>query len=160
MAGRWPTWTESWRAASRLWRQFTDWSAATVGANYLVFGYAEVLEGRLVLRGWLYNLAQPTPAAAQALARTYFGSLDEEGSKKVARDFAADILAQVGAIGLGGSKIYFVSDRTGNKEIWSMDYDGSNPKRLTSYNSITGYPAVSADGRLFAFTTWSVWLMT
>ena len=29
---------------------------------------------------------------------------------------------------LAGSKIYFVSNRTGSKEIWSMDYDGANQK--------------------------------
>jgi len=133
----------------------TDWSAAPVNANYLAFGYTGVQDGRLVLYGWLYNLAQPTPATAQVIGRLYFGTLDDEGARKVAREFAADILTQFGAVSLSGSKIFFVSDRTGNKEIWSMDYDGSNQKRLTAYNSITAYPAVSEDGRLFAFTTWA-----
>ena len=55
----------------------------------------------------------------------------------MAREFAADILQQFGAKSLAGSKIYFVSDRTGNKEIWSMDYDGSNQQQLTHYKSIS-----------------------
>ena len=37
------------------------------------------------------------------------------------------------------------SHRTGNKEIWSMDYDGSNQKQMTSYRSISQMTAVSAD---------------
>jgi len=56
---------------------------------------------------------------------------------------------------LSGTKIYFTSDRTGTKEIWSMDYDGSNQRQLTNLKAITGYPAVSADGKLFAFMTYA-----
>jgi TolB protein len=131
----------------------TDWSGSPVSATHLAFGYAGVQDGRLVLYGYLYNLAQSTPQAAQVLGKLYLGALDENGAKDVARQFAADILTQFGAVSLIGSKIYFVSDRTGNKEIWSMDYDGSNQRQLTNYKTITGYPAVSADGKLFAFTT-------
>jgi TolB protein len=56
---------------------------------------------------------------------------------------------------LMGTKIYFVSDRSGNKEIWSMDYDGSNQKQFTAYRSITTFPAVSPDGTKLAFTTYA-----
>ena len=36
-----------------------------------------------------------------------------------------------------------------------MDYDGSNQRQLTRYGSISGEPAVSADGKLFAFMTYA-----
>jgi len=84
--------------------------------------------------------------------QTIFGTLDADGAKKVARDFAADILQQFGAKSLAGTKIYFVSDRSGTKEIWSMDYDGSHQQRLTQYKSTSSMPAVSPDGKMFAFT--------
>ena len=74
----------------------------------------------------------------------------------MAQEFAADILKQFGATSLFGTKIYFVSDRTGHKEIWSMDYDGSDQKQFTYYDSITTFPAVSADGTKIAFTTYPV----
>jgi len=99
----------------------TDWSNPPVSANYLAFGYTAVQNDQLVLRGWLFNLAQSDLVSAQVIGKLYFGSVDAEGAKKVAREFAADILQQFGAKSLDGSKIYFVSDRTGNKEIWSMD---------------------------------------
>jgi TolB protein len=112
-----------------------------VNANYLAFGYTGVQDGRLVLFGWLYNVGQPDPASAQVIGKLYFGSLDVDGAKKVANEFAADILQQFGAKSLAGSKIFFVSDRTGFKEIWSMDYDGSNQRQLTNYRSTSSMPA-------------------
>jgi len=133
----------------------TDWSGPPVSANYLAFGYTGVQDGRLVLYGWLFNTGQPDVTSAQVIGKLYFGSLDAEGAKKVARDFAADILQQFGAKSLAGTKIYFVSDRSGTKEIWSMDYDGSNQRRLTQYSSTSSMPAVSPDGKLFAFTTYA-----
>ena len=133
----------------------TDWSGPPVSANYLAFGYTAVQGNQLVLFGWFYDVSQPTTQAAQVLAKLYFGSLDEAGAVKVARDFAADILKQFGAVSLAETKIYYVSGSTGNKEIWSMDYDGSNAKPFTSYRSITTFPAVSADGTKIAFTTYA-----
>jgi TolB protein len=135
-----------------LW--LSDWSSPPVSANYLAFGYTGVLNDVLVLYGWLYNVSQPNLASAQVLGKRYFGSVDENGARKVAREFAADVLTQFGGTSLLGSKIYFVSNRTGHKEIWSMDPDGSNQKRITSYNSISIMPAVSPDGTKIAFTSY------
>jgi TolB protein len=133
----------------------TDWSGPPVSANYLAFGYTAVQEDRLVLFGWLFNVGQPDIISAQVIGKLYYGSLDAAGAKQVARDFAADILQQFGAKSLSGTKIYFVSDRTGFKEIWSMDYDGSNQRQLTQYKSTSNMPAVSPDGKMFAFTTYA-----
>src|SRR5580658_5086879 len=99
----------------------------------------------------MYYYVQPLLASAQVVGKLYYGTLDIDGAKKVAREFAADILQQFGAKSLAGSKIYFVSDRTGAKEIWSMEYDGTNQKELTHYKSVSTMPAVSADAKLFAF---------
>jgi TolB protein len=134
----------------------TDWSNPPVRSNYLAFGYTGVQDGKLVLSGWLDNVGQPDPASAQVIGKLYYGTLDAEGAKKVAREFAADILQQFGAKSLDGSKIYFVSDRTGNKEIWSMDYDGSNQHEMTHYKSVSTMPAISPDGKTVAFTTYAL----
>src|SRR5258708_38430819 len=98
-----------------------------------------------MLCGYFFNLAAPDLNSAQVIAKRYLGAMSVEGAKQVARDFAADILRQMGVQSLSGSKIYYVSDRTGNKEIWSMDYDGGNQRRLTSYNSTSNMPAGSPD---------------
>jgi TolB protein len=141
------------RGAGGLW--LADWSAPPASANYLVVGYTAVQNDVLVLYGWLFNLGQPTVAQAQVLGKRYFGSVDAAGARKMAHEFAADIISQFGGTSLLGTKIYFVSNRTGHKEIWGMDPDGSNQKQLSHFNSISIMPAVSPDGTKIAFTSYA-----
>ncbi len=132
----------------------SDWAGPPVSANYLAFGYTAAQGGRLVLMGWFYNVNQPDAANAQVFGKIYNSTLDDAGARQVARDFAADILKQFGMASLAGSKIVFVSNRTGTKEIWAMDYDGANQRQITKYGSISTTPAVSPDGSKVAFTTY------
>ncbi len=137
-----------------LW--LTDWSGPPPNANYLAFGYTATQNNQIVLYGFLFDVRQANPSSAQLIGKVYLGSLDEAGSRKVAQEFAADILKQFGATSLIGTKIYFVSDRSGQKEIWSMNYDGSDQKQFTHYRSITTFPAISPDGTKIAFTTYPI----
>ena len=132
----------------------TDWSEPPVNANYLAFGYTAVQGDQLVLFGYLFNVNQPDAANAQALGKLYFGPMDANGARKVAHEFAADILGQFGAKGLYGTRIYFVSNRTGNKEIWVMDYDGNGQRPFTNYKSLCTMPSVAPDGTIVAFTSY------
>ena len=51
-----------------------------------------------------------------------------------------------------GKRIAFVSDRSGAKEIWLCNADGSNPLQLTSSNGVTvGTPRWSPDGRKIVY---------
>jgi len=135
---------------------FSEWARPPVSANYLAFGYTAVQGDQILLYGNLFSVSQPDVQSAQVFpTRRYYGALSNDGAKNVARQFAADILKQFGVVSLSGTKIFFVSDRLGNKEIWSMDYDGSNQRQMTRYGSISGQPAVSADGKLFAFMTYA-----
>jgi len=141
------------RTGGGVW--LSDWSSPPVSANYLAFGYTAVQNNVLVLYGWLFNVGQSATAQAQVLAKRYFGPVDETGAKKIAHEFAADIISQFGGTSLLGSKIYFVSNRTGHKEIWVMDPDGSNQKQISHFNSISIMPAVSPDGTKIAFTSFA-----
>ena len=135
----------------------SDWSSPPVSANYLAFGYTAIQNNVLVLYGWLYNVGQSTPAQAQVIGKRYFESPDEAGARKAAHEFAADIIAQMGGTSLLGTKIYFVSNRTGHKikEIWVMDPDGSNQRQISRFNSLSIMPAVSPDGTKVAFTSFA-----
>jgi TolB protein len=133
----------------------SDWSSPPVSATYLAFGYTAVQNNVLVLYGWLFNVGQTTISQAQVLGKRYFGSPDEAGAKKTAHEFAADIIAQMGGTSLLGTKIYFVSNRTGHKEIWVMDPDGSNQRQISHFNSLSIMPAVSPDGTKIAFTSFA-----
>ncbi len=138
-------------------RCLSDWASSPVSAAYLGFGYASEQNGQFVVFGHLYNPTIPDLNGARLFRKLYNGELNENGARQVAHQYAADILNQLGVASLAGSKVYFVSDRQGRgtKEIWSMDFDGSNEKRLTSFNSITTMPAVSPDGTRLAFTTFA-----
>lgn len=132
-----------------------DWSSPPPSANYLAFGYTAVQSDVFVLYGWLFDLRTGNPANAQVIGKRYFGSVDEKGARKVAHEFAADILSQFGGKSLFGSKIYFISNRSGSKEVWSMDPDGGNQTRISKFNSISIMPAVSPDGTRIAFTSYA-----
>ncbi len=132
----------------------TDWSGSPVSANYLGLGSVDVMGTDLVLRGSLMNLAGSDLRSATTFANNpYFGPATEVGARKIAHEYAADILKQVGAKSLSGTKIYFVSDRTGQKEIWSMDFDGQNQQQMTRNRTYVQSPTVSADGRLVAYAS-------
>ena len=131
-----------------------DWSGPPVSANYLAFGYTAVQNDVLVLYGWLFDLSRGTPANAQVLAKRYLGPVTESGSRKIAHEFAADILAIFGQKSLFGTKIVFVSSRTGNKEVWMMDPDGANQRQMTRFNSLSIMPSISPDSSKIAFTSY------
>jgi len=82
--------------------------------------------------------------------------VDEAGSRKVAHEFAADILELLGGKSLYGTKIVFVRQMGPKiKEIWMMDPDGSNQKQITHFNSLSIQPAISPDSSKIAFTSYA-----
>lgn len=131
-----------------------DWGRPPVSASFLAMGFTAVAADQIVLSGWLMSTSQSSTQSAQLIGKRYFGPISEAGAKKVAMEFAADIITQFGGKSLMGTRIYFVSDRSGSKEIWSMNFDGSEQKPVTGYNSISSFPAIAQDGSKVAFTTW------
>jgi TolB protein len=140
-----------------LAKRLTDWNLPPVTANYLGIGYGAEDRGMFVAFGWLYSTATnlPTIQQAQIFGKIYTASLDEAGAIDAGHRYAADILAQFGGKSLVGTRIVFVSDRTGSKEIWVMNWDGTAQRQLTRYNSLSSFPSASPDGRIVAFTTYA-----
>lgn len=135
--------------------RLADWSNPPVSANYLGIGYAAEQNSQYVLFGWLFDTGQAQNLqGAQALGKIYTGTLNEDGAMEVAHQYAADILAIFGVKSLIGSRVVFVSSRTGAKEIWTMNWDGTNQHALTHYGTISSFPSVSPDGTKVAFTSW------
>ena len=95
------------------------------------------LEGKLVGRdgNTLVDKTYPGPTRAAAHA------------------FADDIvLALTHARGIAGGKIAFIGTRTGHKEVYVCDTDGSNLRQLTNDANLSVGPALSPDGRRLAYT--------
>lgn len=140
-----------------LW--LTDWSNPPVETNYLTVGYTQIKENRLVLYGWLFNVVQPDVRNAQAFGKIYFADPTDDGAKRVAHEFAADILAHLGFKSMFGSKIAYVRTagraNAQTKEVWVMDWDGANKRQLTHHGSISSFPAISLDGSRLAYTSYA-----
>jgi TolB protein len=137
--------------------RLTDWSLPPVSANFLGIGYGAETNGQFVAFGWFYSTA-PTIASlqqAQVFGKVYTATLDQPGAVDAGHRYAADILAQFGGKSLVGTRIVFVSDRSGSKEIWVMNFDGTGQRQLTHFGSISTFPSASPDGRTVAFTSYA-----
>ncbi len=142
--------------ARGLW--LGGWEDVPVLARYLVYGRIEEADGRLMLSGYVSDVTQESAAASFIFGKRYFSGANSTGARGMAFDFARDILLNLGlGSGLAGTRIYYVHRDAGDdrKEIWAMDYDGRNKQRITNYRALCLTPAVSADGKRIAFTTFA-----
>ena len=132
---------------------FGLWSSPPPNAAMLAFGNLGVVNGKLTVQGWLYDVKNT--ASPQVLGKQYADVATEDAARVMAHKFADEIIFRLGGgiPGIAESKIYFVSDRSGHKEIWVMDYDGSNQRQLTHQGSVSLSPRISPDGSRLAFSS-------
>src|SRR3954471_7135659 len=85
----------------------------------------------------------------QALSNTYNG-----GGRLKVHKFSDDIVETLvaGAKGIAATKIAFVATKSGKKEIYTADVDGSNVVQLTHDNGISVAPSISPDARSLVYT--------
>lgn len=82
------------------------------------------------------------------LSKSYSGSARENAHR-----FANDIIETLtGNKGVANSKITFIATRSGKKEVYVADYDGSNARQLTHDGVISVHPSISPDARHIAYT--------
>jgi len=129
-----------------------SWSAAPASAQMVAFGALASQNGRLVVYGWLFDAQNPQ--GSQVLAKQYNEVSSQDSARSVAHRFADEIIARLGGLaGIAETKIYFVSSRSGTKEIWAMDYDGQNQHPITHLGAISLSPRISPDGTRLAFAS-------
>jgi TolB protein len=133
--------------------KFEAWSAPPPNAAMLAFGNLGASGNTLTVQGWLYDAKNVT--SPQVLGKQYQDTATADAARTIAHKFADEIIFRLGGgiPGIAESKIYFVSSRSGRKEIWAMDYDGTNQHALTHVGSISLSPRVSPDGSRIAFSS-------
>jgi TolB protein len=133
--------------------QADPWSAPPPNASMLAFGNLGAKGNELAVQGWLYDVKNST--SPQVLAKQYKEAASAENARVIAHRFANEIIFRLGGgiQGIAESRIYFVSSRSGHKEIWVMDYDGANQKQVTKLGSISLSPRVSPDASRIAFAS-------
>ncbi len=129
-----------------------DWSQAPASAYMIAFGNLTASGNDLAVEGYLYDVRNPTAPAA--LEKRYHGATSDADARRIAHQFADEIIARLtgGVPGIASTQIAYVSARTGNKEIWLMDYDGANQHQMSHLRSISLTPRWSPDASRIAFT--------
>jgi len=133
--------------------QAQAWADAPASAQALAFGNLNASGNSLAIQAWLndvHNASTPP-----MIAKIYRGEVTDAEVRLFAHQFADEIIMKLsgGLPGISTTQIAFVSTRAGgNKEIWAMDYDGSNQHELTSLRSIALTPRWSPDASRIAFT--------
>ncbi|MBW2489297.1 MAG: Tol-Pal system beta propeller repeat protein TolB [Deltaproteobacteria bacterium] len=126
---------------------FQNWTV--IGAELLVTGYYRLTGDNITVELRLFD----TFKAQRVLGKKYTGKLSNQ--RDIILRFCTEVIKYLtGNEGIFGSKIAFVSNGTGNKEIYISEFDGYNPRRLTTNNAITLFPAWSSDGKWMAFTSY------
>jgi TolB protein len=133
--------------------KFESWSGSPSNAAMLAFGNLGVSGNGMTVQGWLYDVKNVT--SPQVLGKQYQDAATGDAARLTAHKFADEIIFRLGGgiAGIAESKIYFVSSRSGHKEIWAMDYDGANQHAVTHLGSISLSPRVSPDGARVAFSS-------
>jgi TolB protein len=108
----------------------------SLGNELLLLGEISEEPGRVLFEGRVFDLA----SGQLVLGKRYRGELSV--ARRIAHTFADEVILYfTGKRGLGLTTIAFHSDRTGDKEIWLMDYDGANERRITAHRSVSLFPA-------------------
>jgi TolB protein len=139
----------------------SQWSADPAAAAMVAFGALSATNGRLAVYGWLDDTRNTTNP--QVLGKQYNEAASEEMARTIAHRFADEIIFRLGGgiNGIAETKIFFISSRTGSKEVWEMDYDGQDQHAITHLGAISLSPRISPDNSRIAFSSlgregWSI----
>jgi TolB protein len=129
-----------------------DWAAAPANAYMVAFGNITVDGANIAVAGFLADVHNPS--APLALQKIYRGAATDGDARHLAHQFADDIVAVLsgGLPGIAQTEITYVSAKSGNKEIWVMDYDGANAHQVSHIRSISLTPRWAPDATRIAFT--------
>ena len=130
------------------------WGNPPPNAGMVAFGNLGVFDKDVVVQGWLDDVKNT--ASPVVLGKQYKETATVDNARLIAHRFADEIILRLGGgiPGIAESKIYFISSRSGHKEVWAMDYDGQNQHQVTHLESISLSPRVSPDGSRVAFTSY------
>lgn len=128
------------------------WSHPPPSAAMVVFGNLDVANGKMTVQGWLFDTKNTN--SPEILGKQFREHAAPDDALLIAHRLADEIIYRLGNAvpGVAETRIFFISSRTGNEEVWSMDYDGTSQQQLTHLNSTALSPHVSPDGSRVAFS--------
>lgn len=120
----------------------------STGSQILLLGELRAEGDKVVFEGRLFDLS----GGQAILAKRYRGAVPV--ARRIGHTFADEVIRYLtGSPGISLSSIAFTSDRTGQKEIFVMDYDGQSQRRITGHRSTSMSPAWAPNGESLAYTS-------
>ena len=126
--------------------------------EFAAAGALQALQGLLSVRGdryevemRLYDLTSPDFRLIGSKKLSAHVSEPRRAAHKTADEV---VLLVTGEAGVADTKMAFASTRSGVKELYLMDYDGTGPAAMTANKSINMSPNWSPDSRSLAFTSY------
>lgn len=117
-------------------------------AEFTLLGSAEKRGGSLDVKCEVYH----TATRERRLGKAF--SMPENEARRLAHKVADEIVYAVhGVPGVASTRIMFVGNRTGQKEIYICDSDGWNLTQLTADKTLNLYPKWGPDAKTFVYTS-------
>jgi TolB protein len=128
-----------------------DWKS--IGAEILVITQSAVNNDEISLELKVHNVT----SGQVVISRSYRGRSDNP--RIFAHQAAEDIMKEVQFPSVARTKITFASDRDSakgrpTKELYIVDYDGFNPRRITVNHSLNILPNWRPDGRAISYVSY------
>jgi TolB protein len=127
--------------------RFKDWSV--IGSELLLTGKYVVYGTRLEVEIRLFDVFY----GRQLLGKRALGDVTQQ--RYIMHRLADEIIRVLtGEPGIFSTKVAFVGTATGQKEIYTADYDGFNVRQITADKSIALLPRWSPDGQKLMFVSY------
>jgi TolB protein len=123
----------------------------TAGVDYLSYGsVTKQSTGKISVDFHVYSIA----AAKDLLSKNYLAEADD--LKALGHTLADDlVMAITGKKGIFQTRITMICDRSGKKEVFTMNYDGSDLRQITQLRSLAMAPAWNPSGTQIAFSVFT-----
>ena len=123
-----------------------DWRQ--IGADAFVAGTLRSEAGGIGVEFEVWDVSR----CQKLLTKRFASSKDEQ---RLARRVADEIVgAFTGKPGVSSTEVAFISNRSGAKELYVMDVDGSNVRQVTRNKTINEFPSWGPDGDTLLYTSY------
>ena len=123
----------------------------SLGSKVVLLSQIEIVDSEIVLEGKVYDLA----SGRFIFGKRYIGQYSEV--RRIAHTLSDEMVRYFSdALGIARTQIAFVSDRDmpGSKELYLMDYDGANQRRITGHESLSLDPSWSPKNDGLAYVSY------
>lgn len=127
--------------------QFKNWSA--IGADLLLKGGYTCIGGHIELEVRLFDVI----LGREILGKRMLGDLKDY--RHLMHRVGNEIIRVLtGKAGIFLSRLAFIGNASGHKEVYVSDYDGHNLRQITNDASIALFPTLSPDGEKLLYTSY------